>query len=154
MCALLKPIHRRFLPHSMTVFNKLGKGEEYLVVVISHVNFADSNSFNFQVTGTSTADAFRVVVDCKNSDSGGRMFVPVLEWAALSETEQKDGTRFTLHRDMYLFRGEHPSFKDGELVQGIDLTAKKLAALGLRLLTTNLFDMAGLEVPHHIQLAG
>ena len=153
MCSL-KPIHPSALPHAMTVFNEIGKGQQLMAVVVRRVNYADSNSFNFKVAGVNTANAFRVVIDCANSDFGGRVFTPVLEWKRLTEEEQQDGTRFTLHRDMWLFRGEHEQYPTGSIVAKADMVASKLEALGLRLHKTTLFDLAGWDVPHNIQLAG
>ena len=153
MCSLV-PIDPSALPHAMTVFNEIGKGGQFMAVVIRSVNYADSNSFNFKVAGVNTANAFRVVIDCVNSDFGGRAFVPLLDWKRLTEAEQQDGTRFTLYRDMNLFKGEHEQYPTGTIVSKADLVASKFESLGLRLHKTNLFDMAGLDRPHNIQLAG
>ena len=150
----LAPIHRNALPHTTTVFNEIGKGQQLVVVVIRRVNYADSNSFNFKMAGINTANAFRVVIDCVNSDFGGRVFVPLLDWKRLTEEEQLDGTRFTLYRDMWMFRGEHEQYPTGGIVAKADMVASKFEALGIRLHRTNLFDMAGLDKPHNIQLAG
>lgn len=162
---MLKPIDPRFLPHTMTVFNDVDGGARLVAVVIRNVNYTDSNVFNFKTAGhtgssnvqqavVSTTNAFRVVVDCENSDYGGREYVPVLDWRRLTEAEQTDGTRFTLHRDMWLFKGEHEQFPDGAIVARTFMNPTKFAALGLRLHTTTLFDVAGLDTPHNIQLAG
>ena len=150
----LKPTHPSALPHTMTVFNEIGKGTQLVAVVLRRVNYADSNSYAFRVAGTNTANAFRVVIDCVNSDFGGRAFVSLLDWKRLTEVEQQDGTRFTLYRDMWLFRGEHEQYADGTLVAKADMLPSKLEALGLRLHKTTLFDMAGWDAPHNIQLAG
>jgi|GEM_PF-1716952 len=150
----LAPIHKSALPHTMTVFNEIGKGQQLMAVVVRRVNYADSNSYNFKTAGVNTANAFRVVIDCVNSDFGGREFVPLLDWKRLTEAEQQDGTRFTLYRDMWLFRGEHGQYPAGAIVPKADMVASKFEALGIRLHRTNLFDMAGLDRPHNIQLAG
>lgn len=151
---MLRPIDPRFLPHAMTVFNDIGTGVNLVAVVIRDVNYADSNSFNFKVAGVNTTNAFRVVIDCENSDYGGREYVPVLDWRRLNEAEQTDGTRFTLYRDMWLFRGEHEQFPDGSIVAKTSMKDASFTALGLRLHKTTLFDMAGLDTQHNIQLAG
>lgn len=151
---MLRPIDPRFLPHTMTVFNDIGTGANLVAAVIRDVNYADSNSFNFKVSGVNTTNAFRVVVDCVNSDYGGREYVPVLDWRRLAESEQTDGTRFTLYRDMWLFKGEHEQFPDGAIVAKTSMQQAKFDPFGLRLHKTTLFDMAGLDTPHNIQLAG
>lgn len=162
---MLKPIDPRFLPHVMTVFNDVGNGANLVAVVIRNVNYADSNIFNFKTAGhsgssnvqqavVSTTNAFRVVIDCENSDYGGREYVPVLDWRRLTEAEQTDGTRFTLYRDMWLFKGEHEQFPDGAIVTKSGMKDTIFTGIGIRLHKTTLFDLAGLDTPHNIQLAG
>lgn len=162
---MLRPIDPRFLPHTMTVFNDVNGGARLVAVVIRGVNYTDSNAFNFKTAGysssanvqqavVSTTNAFRVVVDCENSDYGARAYVPILDWRRLTEEEQTDGTRFTLYRDMWLFKGEHEEFPDNAIVARTSMAPTTFEALGVRLHRTTLFDVAGLDVPHNIQLAG
>lgn len=150
----MRPIDPRFLSHTMTVFNDVDGGARLVAVVIRDVNYTDSNNYAFRVAGVNTTNAFRVVVDCENSDYGGREYIPVLEWRKMTEEEQTDGTRFTLYRDMWLFKSEHEQFQDGTIVAKNAMLPAKFDALGLRLHKTTLFDVAGLDTPHNIQLAG
>lgn len=154
MCAL-RPIDRRFLPHTVTVFNAIGKrNNEFVAVVLRHVNIASSNKKTFNVKGTTTQNAFNLYVDCVNSDFSGRELVEKLAWDNMAEDEQKTGTAFTLHQGLYLFQGEHERFVNGTLVSGDDMDAKQFATLGLRLLVASMCDFAGFETWHSVQLSG
>lgn len=153
MCALLRSTDKRFLPHTITVFNALTDKFGLLAVVIRDVNFTDASNFNFIQTGISAANSFSIVIDYINSDFGGREFIPMEAWSNLDTADQM-GEYVTLHANMWLFNGEHSDFTPGTIVPVGKMTPAAFKALGLRLLQTTRCDVSGLEIPHNIQLAG
>lgn len=146
---VLRPIQKRFLPDTITVFNESRADAKNMVItVIKHVNFADSNSYNFRQTGTFTAESFRVVVDMVNSEAA-RPFMRHAEWLAAA-----DDSHYTLYSGMWLFEGEHADYADGALVLAKDINVKAFQGKGLRLLKAKSCDLNGLNGIHHVALAG
>lgn len=146
---LLRPIQKRFLPDTVTIFNQSRLTPEmYLVTVIRHVNFADSNGYSFKQTGSHTADSFRVVVDMANSEA----VRPWLEHARWLAAEYDDA--YTLHAGMWLFDGEHADYPDGALIPAREVNPEAFKAKGLRLLQTASCDNDGLDAPFQTVLAG
>lgn len=147
------PISLSMLPHTITVFCRLTHEKDlYLPVVIRHVNFQQSTAYNYMVSGQSTSHAFSVVVDYVNSVAdGGRRFVTNVQWKTASKEEQENEL-YTLHQDIWLVQGEHPSL--AAKIPSRELTQSHFDSLGLFLLKARSCDIAGLDPVHNIQLRG
>lgn len=146
---MLRPIQKRFLPDTITIFNQSRvEPDKLLVTVIKFVNYADTNGYNFRQTGAHTGDSFRIVVDMANS-AAARPWLKHELWLAAN-----DDSHYTLHAGMWLFNGEHADYADGELVPAKDMRPDVFKAKGLRLLKTKSCDNDGLDAPFQTVLAG
>ena len=148
----VRTIERRFLPHTVTVFNALTHQPGLIPVVLKYINMQEAPAFRFG-QAVNTEMHFQVVYDAVNTDAGGRKLALSPGWKLLTDEEQLTGF-FTLHADMWLFSGEHESFPAGEIIPAKDMTAARFSALGMRLLKTSRIATCAADTLHNIQLVG
>ena len=149
---MLMPIDTTMLPHVITIFNYLTHDASKVIAIpVKQVSFKDSNAYHFSQTGTTSTNAFSVIIDYKNSSAGGRKYIDPMQWALLRREEQEQ-EYFTLYADMWLIKGT--SAEIAGVMDKKSMTQPFFSSHGLKLLTVSSVDVNGLTPIHHFRLGG
>jgi len=107
----MKTISRRARPHNITLYNYLSTAAGAMAfqrTVIKRVGLDTSYQQRLSMRGVSTTDTAQLIIDLRDiQTTGGRTFISIVGWKALTDAQKAQHFTFATDKDFFV-QGEVP----------------------------------------------